>query len=97
MIEPVSLAAVKGQLRLAADETGEDEHLGMLIPAARRAVENRIHRTIVGPSPTIPPDDLPIAILAILMIVTFWYENRDTVELPAGAAQILAPLQYWGA
>lgn len=104
MIEPVALEQIKADLRLDPGATDEDDRLGRLIAAARRAVERRIGYTMVGDEPTIPADDLPIACQAISMIVATWYAlpegvavdgRAGAVELPLGVSWSLDPIAKW--
>ena len=104
MTEPVALEQIKADLRLDPGATDEDDHLGRLITAARRAVERRIGYTLVGDAPTIPIDDLPIACQAISMIVGTWYAvpegiavdgRAGAVELPLGVSWALDPIAKW--
>lgn len=104
MIEPVALADIKADLRLDPSATDEDAKLLRLIVAARRAVERRTRRTIVGDSPTLTGDDLHIACQAISMIVATWYALPEgvsvdgrggQVELPLGVSWLLDPLVQW--
>jgi len=94
--EPVTLAQLKTQLRLGNGVSGEDGYLDVLIVAARRAVENRINRTIVSDAPTVAAADLPVATQAILMLAAYWYENRDgTGDMPASITALLGPMRRW--
>lgn len=45
-VEPVSVAEMRGYLRLSSDETAEDALIGRLIPAARAAVEAAARRLL---------------------------------------------------
>ncbi|GAA4218644.1 hypothetical protein GCM10022253_19490 [Sphingomonas endophytica] len=104
MTEPVTLAEVKAHLRLDASETVEDRYLEILITAARRAVELRTRRSIVGAAPTIAGDDLASARHAILLIVGTWYAHREgstidarsaPAEVPLTVSWLLEPLVRW--
>lgn len=104
MTEPVALADVKAHLRLDAGATDEDGYLEILITAARRAVELRTRRSIVGITPTLAGDDLVTARHAILLIVGTWYANREgatteargvPVEVPLTVSWLLEPLVRW--
>lgn len=104
MTEPVTLAEVKAHLRLDASETVEDGYLEILIIAARRAVELRTRRSIVGAAPTIAGDDLASARHAILLIVGTWYAHREgatidarsaPAEVPLTVSWLLEPLVRW--
>lgn len=96
MAEPVSLAEMKVHLRLGSGETPEDGYIGGLIVTARRAVEIRTSRTIVGDTPTLTGDDLIQACHAIRLLVTTWYRNREgDVPEPEQVAWLLDPLAEW--
>lgn len=106
MIEPVALADIKADLRLDPSATDEDARLQRLIFAARRAVEVRTRRTIVGDNPTLTGDDLHIACQAISLIVATWYAMPEgvsvdgrggQVEMPLGVSWLLDPLVRWAA
>lgn len=102
MTEPVTLAEVKAHLRLGS-ATAEDAYLTAMIVAARRAVELRTRRTIVGEAPTLSGDDLQAAKHAIKLVIATWYANRDattdsrsaSVELPLSVSWLLDPLIAW--
>ncbi len=96
MAEPIDLAEMKVHLRLGSAVSPEDEFISGLIVSARRAVEIRTSRSIVGDSPTLTGDDLAQACHAIKLIVANWYVNRegDSAE-PVQVAWILDPLKEW--
>lgn len=97
MAEPVSLDALKVQLRLDLSYVDEDGPLAGLIVAARRTVEKVINQTIVGAAPTLPADDLPVVQQAILMLAAYWYDQRDGAAAePASVMALLRPLRRWG-
>lgn len=104
MSEPVTLDQVKAHLRLDPGVTDEDGYIGALALAARRAVETRTRRTLVGAAPTLVDDDLAMACQAILLIVGSWYSNREgattdarsiPVEVPLSVTWLLDPLVRW--
>lgn len=103
MAEPVTLEAIKQDLRLDASATDDDARLLRLITAARRAVERRTRRTIVGSNPTMTGDDLAMACQAISLIVAAWYampegvivDGRGGAELPLGVTWLLEPIASW--
>ncbi|MEH3098870.1 head-tail connector protein [Sphingomonas adhaesiva] len=104
MAEPVTLAEAKAHLRLDAGVTDEDPGLTALIVAARRAVEIRTRRTIVGETPTLTGDDLAMARHAILLLIGAWYANREgattearsaPAEVPLSVSWLLDPLVRW--
>ncbi|MFN3675300.1 MAG: head-tail connector protein [Sphingomonas pseudosanguinis] len=97
MTEPVSLDALKVQLRLDLSYADEDGYLARLIVAARRAVERAINHTIVAAVPTLPADDLPVVQQAILMLAAYWYDQRDAAAAePASVMALIRPLRRWG-
>ena len=104
IVEPVTLQAIKQDLRIHASVTADDARLSRLISAARRAVEMRTGRKIVGDAPTLTGDDLAMACQAISLIVATWYAlpegvsvdgRAGTVEIPLGATWLLDPLKSW--
>lgn len=104
MAEPVTLEQIKANLRLDADVTDLDALLEMLITAARRSVELRTGRTIVGDAPTLTGDDLETAKQAISLLVGAWFANPEGVsadprsvpkELPLGVGWIIQSLKRW--
>lgn len=99
--EPVSLEQIKEHLRLGAGATNEDDFLRSLIMAARRAVELRTRRTIMGLD-EMKPDDLIVACQAMKLLVGHWYANREAAvvgatatELPIAVEWLLKPLVKW--
>lgn len=97
MAEPVSLDALKVQLRLDPSYVDEDGYLAGLIVAARRTVEKAINHTIVAAVPTLPTDDLPVAKQGILMLAAYWYDQRDAAAAePASVMALIRPLRRWG-
>ncbi|SEM53780.1 Phage gp6-like head-tail connector protein [Sphingomonas gellani] len=96
MAEPVSVAQLEVQLRLAVGGSGEEASLAALIVAARRAVENFLDRSVVGDDASLSADDLLVAALAILMLAAHLYENRDGGDgLPGVVGVLLWPLRRW--
>ena len=95
MSEPVTVAELKAELRLDPDETGQDARLQLLLLAARRAVEHRINRPLIGPDVTFGPDDLTVARQAVILIATNWFEGAEDGDMPRGVVWLLAPLRNW--
>lgn len=103
MAEPLSVAELKRDLRLSATDTSNDANLARLIAGARRSLELRIGRTIVGEEPDIDSDDLELAKQAISMIAAAWFacpegvstDGRGMAELPIGVGWIIEILQKW--
>ncbi|MCU6454347.1 head-tail connector protein [Sphingomonas sp. A2-49] len=99
--EPVTLAEVKTHLRLELTETADDDHLGILILAARRAIEKRTGRIVVGDAAAVGGDDVRLVSVSILMLVAAWYSNREAVvtsnaapnEMPLAVEWLIAPLR----
>lgn len=93
MAEPVTLDALKVQLRLDLSYVDEDGHLANLILAARRTVEKAVNQTMAA----LPIDDMSIAKQAILMLAAFWYDERDaSAAMPASVLALVSPLRRWG-
>jgi CTP:molybdopterin cytidylyltransferase MocA len=96
MPEPVALAEIKVHLRLDVSATSEDVYLQGLLTAARRAVEIRTARTIVGDEPTLTGDDLEAARHAMRLLVASWYLNREgDVPEPPQVAWLLESIKQW--
>lgn len=101
MEEIAGVADLRAYLRGAADGA-EDVALEGLIQVARRAVENRTDRTIVGAEPTIGDADLPVARQATLMLAAHWFLNRVPVSaqtisaMPLSVEWLIAPLARLG-
>lgn len=104
MTEPVAVADIKVDLGLDPAATEQDARLERLIAAARRAVERRTNRTIVGDAPTLDPSDLPAVRQAICLIVAAWFAvpegfsvdgRAGVAELPLGATWLLEPIVKW--
>ncbi|MEK9211724.1 head-tail connector protein [Sphingomonas sp. 2378] len=102
--EPVTLASIKQDLRLDASATDDDARLARLITAARRAVERKTGRTMVGTDATMTGDDLAMGCQAISLIVATWYALPEGVsvdgragaaELPLGVSWIIESLKDW--
>lgn len=93
MLEPVSVAQLKVQLRLGAGGD-EDGHLENLIRAARRSIENLTNQVIAGDDPTLPEEDAPQAAHAILMLAAHWYDHRGgTADVPPAVKALAQPLR----
>jgi uncharacterized phage protein (predicted DNA packaging) len=93
--EPVTLEELRHQTRVDADD--EDALLTSLISSARRAIENRTDRTIVGETPTMAPEDMPVVRQAILMLAAHWYVNRDlgtnrAPDIPVSVEYLIGPV-----
>ncbi len=97
MPEPVSVERLKQQLRLDAAASVEDGLLADLIVSARRTVENITFQTIVGEEQTLPEADMPQAAQAILLLASYWYDNRDgSSDVPPAVEALARPLRRWG-
>lgn len=105
MAEPLSVAELKRDLRLSANDTSNDANLARLIAGARRALEIKIGRKIVGEEPELDSDDLELAKQAISMIAAAWFacpegvsadsRGSNMAELPVGVGWIIEGLQKW--
>ncbi|PZU13812.1 MAG: hypothetical protein DI606_04400 [Sphingobium sp.] len=92
MAEPVTLSEIKVHLRIDEDVTDEDEALEAMILAARRTVELRTRRTIVGAAPTLIEADLETARHAIKLLVGTMYADREGGREPGLVQWLLDPL-----
>ncbi len=99
--EPVKLDQVKSHLRIDPTEDSDDAHLALLVIAARRAIEQRTGRAVVGEAADIGDDDAMVVAMSVLMLVGAWYANREAVvvgsaapaELPLAVEWLIAPLR----
>lgn len=97
--EPVTLEQVKDHLRLSPSMTAQDNHLKLLISAARRSIERDIGKSIYATHPDVDASDLPVIREAVLLMVGHWYWNREAVtattvkELPLGIEHLLWPFK----
>lgn len=100
MTEPVTLADIKVHLELGS-ATEYDTYLAGMLIAARRGVELKTGRTIVGDVPDLTDADLEMAKHAIRLAVGSWFQNREAegdgkaVELPISITWLLDPLKKW--
>ena len=95
--EPVTLEQVKTHLRLGTSDR-EDAYLGILIGAARRAIENLTGRDIAVDVPTLDERDKDVVAQASLLLIGQWYSNREAVgvnvsEIPLAVQFLLDPLR----
>jgi len=95
--EPVTLEQVKTHLRLGTSDR-EDAYLGILIGAARRAIENLTGRDIAVDVPTLDERDKDVVAQASLLLIGQWYSNREAVgvnvsEIPLAVQFLLNPLR----
>lgn len=97
MASLVTLDQVRSQLRV--DAGTEDDLITGLISAAERAVEVQTGRTIAAGNDEFGAD-APIAAQAVLLLVSTWYDNRDSIapntaaaELPLAVTWLLWPLK----
>lgn len=97
MASLVTIEQVRAQLRV--DPGTDDALIDGLVAAAERAVELATDRTI-APGPDEFGADTTIAGMAVLLLVSTWYDNRDAVapntaaaELPLAVTWLLRPLR----
>ncbi len=85
----LNLPEAKQYLRLEDDYTDEDTTIQSLIDSAEKYLLNA--------GCTLIPDDT-VAKLAIEMLVSHWYENRETIgkgnKLAFGLQNLIAQLKY---
>lgn len=93
----VTIEQVRSQLRI--DAGTDDALVNGLITAAERSVEVHTGRTIADGADAFG-DDTPIASQAVLLLVSTWYDNRDSIapnsavaELPLAVTWLLWPLK----
>ncbi|MDM3203905.1 head-tail connector protein [Citrobacter sp. Cf097] len=102
----LSMEEIKAQLRLDDDFTDEDSLLALLGKAAQSRTENYLNRRLYEKPQDIPPDDPDGLVmsdevkLAMLMLVSHFYENRSAVteveklELPMSFNWLVGPYRY---
>ncbi|EDX5691436.1 phage gp6-like head-tail connector protein [Salmonella enterica] len=102
----LSMDEIKAQLRLDEDFTDEDSLLALLGQAVQSRTENFLNRRLYATAADIPEDDpdglvIPDEVrLALLLLVTHFYENRSTVtevekvELPMSFSWLVGPYRY---
>ena len=81
--EPITLEEAKAYMRVEYDT--DDELITNFIAAARHWVEVYIRKSLLYP--TIEEDWKQ----ALLVIVSYWYQNRESGTVPSGAKEILYP------
>ncbi|MFR9719089.1 head-tail connector protein [Aeromonas diversa] len=96
----VTLDEVKRQCRLEELEGEEDPLLSVYIAAAVRHIEHRIGKPLIDPSEGAVDGGQPYEgdiKLAALLLISHWYENRESVSaealtpLPMGVDLLLGP------
>ncbi|EDR5597118.1 phage gp6-like head-tail connector protein [Salmonella enterica subsp. diarizonae] len=102
----LKMEEIKAQLRLDEDFTDEDSLLELMGQAVQSRTENFLNRRLYAMAADLPedyPDGLvmPDEIkLALLLLVTHFYENRSTVteveklELPMSFNWLVGPYRY---
>ncbi|WP_343530280.1 head-tail connector protein [Yokenella regensburgei] len=102
----LSMEDIKAQLRLDDDFSDEDTLLTLLGKAAQSRTENYLNRRLYEKPQDIPPDDPDGLVmsdevkLAMLMLVSHFYENRSAVteveklELPMSFNWLVGPYRY---
>ena len=93
MTEPVALSDIKTHLRLDQGATDEDSYLTILLTAARRACEGRIHRTVVGTPAIAAFDNFPSAPIGIPLEV----QQPDALylELEGGTVASVTSIMFF--
>lgn len=103
----LTLEEIKRQLRLEDDDATEDSLLTSLGEAAARRTQTYLNRPLYGKAEEIPEgDERGLVVsddirLALLMLVTHFYENRSTisevemVEMPLAYTWIVAPYRFY--
>ncbi|CNF16265.1 uncharacterized phage protein (possible DNA packaging) [Yersinia rohdei] len=101
----LTLLEIKAQCRLDVDFDHEDELLKMLGSAAEKRVTSYTNRKLYAPDaiPETDPDGLAFEDdikLAILHLVSHWYENRSSVsdyeqsEVPMSFYFLVGPYRF---
>ena len=90
MVDPISLADVRRQIRLDDDDVSEDPLLTGYMVAARRVCVSQTGFSLADGAANGPSaDDVDVIAQAMLMMVAHWYENREDSEPPAMALWLL--------
>lgn len=102
----LKMEEIKAQLRLDEDFTDEDSLLELMGQAVQSRTENFLNRRLYATAVDLPEDDpdglvMPDEVkLALLLLVTHFYENRSTVteveklELPMSFNWLVGPYRY---
>lgn len=97
MADLVTMDQVRQQLRVDADT--DALLIEGMVTAAVRAVELHTGRTVADGADAFGQEDTKVASQAVLMLVSTWYDNRDTsapassTELPLAVSWMLWPLK----
>lgn len=98
MASPLTMTRVRQQLGVVTDDS--DELIFGLIAAATRSVEIHTGMTFADGPNVFTNDDAEVAAQAALMLVTTWFDNRDSIaangtatELPLAVTWLLWPLK----
>ncbi|MGJ0580366.1 head-tail connector protein [Xenorhabdus bovienii] len=93
-----TLEKLRQQCRIDSDNEAEDPLLKMYACAAIKRAENYLNRRLYD---DIVPDTDPDGLLAsedvelaIMLTVSYWYENREAQALPAGFKALLEPYRF---
>lgn len=89
MVDIVSLAAARQQVRLEADQTDEDVLLAGYIAVAQRVALGQVG---VVDAAVLPVGDVGVVRQAMLMMVAHWYANREAQDVPAAALWLLGTI-----
>lgn len=99
-----TIEKLRAQCRIDADDETEDELLLLYFASARRRAENFINRKLYEDAvPDTDPDGLVIAddiLLALMLLVGHWYENREEAtdaakaSIPFGFTSLIEPYRY---
>ena len=94
MVDLVSLDDARLQCRIAGSAWDEDDLLTGYIAAARRAC-GAITGFDLSPTAIVPisTDDAAVVKQAMLVIVSYWYENRDAADVPKQATWLLGTIR----
>jgi hypothetical protein len=97
-----SIVELRVQCRIDSDDASEDQTLAIYLSAAKLHAEKMVNRALYDSSiPDNDPDGIVISDdikLAIMLLVSHWYENREPVNignitstLPFGVQALLGP------
>ncbi|PHM46503.1 head-tail connector protein [Xenorhabdus miraniensis] len=93
-----TLEKLRQQCRIDSDNHTEDDLLDTYSRAAIKRAENYLNRRLYEDAvPEADPDGLLVTedvALAIMLTVSYWYENREAQALPTGFKALLEPYRF---
>lgn len=90
MVDIVSLAEARTQVRLSDDDLSEDALFVAYIAAAQRVAFSNLG---LAATAVIPDEDLGVVRQAMLMMIGHWYMEREAAEPPQSAIWLLGTIR----